>query len=90
MNTFTSSQALINAVIQTKTMQAFLTNIDSSYRIDEKWLSEAIDRLIFTLNARLLITDEYLDLEDDAIDRYVEAIVNKLCQNIERSIPKSK
>ncbi|MGF1747017.1 hypothetical protein L4B77_19595 [Vibrio minamisatsumaniensis] len=89
MNIFRSSLSLLNIVIKTKVRKAFLTGIDTDYQVDTKWLEHTIDRLIYTLNARLIASGESIDLEDDEfIDECINAIVIQISQNIERGIKK--
>lgn len=87
MNLFTSSPALLNAAIKTKIKQIFLSWIDSNYRVDELWLDQAIDVLIYTFNAKTLAANEVIELSDDeVIDECVKAIVLHLCNHIEKQI----
>lgn len=87
MSLFTSSPALLNAAIKTKIKQIFLSWIDSNYRVDELWLDQAIDVLIYTFNAKTLAANEVIELSDDeVIDECVRAIVLHLCNHIEKQI----
>ena len=87
MNLFTSSPILLNAAIKTKIKQIFLLGIDSNYRVDELWLDQTIDILIYTLNAKTLAANEVIELSDDeAIDECVKVIVLHLCNYIEKQI----
>ncbi len=91
MNIFRSSLSLLNIVIRTKVRKAFLTDIDTDYKVDKKWLEQTIDKLVYTLNARLIASDDSIDLEDDEfIDECINAIVIQISQNIERGINKVK
>lgn len=91
MNIFRISPSLLNVVIRTKVKAAFLANTDTNYQVDKMWLEQVTDRLIFTLNAKLMASGESIDLEDDeAIDGCIQAIVNQINQHIERGISKAK
>ncbi len=87
MNSFSSSQVLLDAAIKTKIKHAFLTGNDSTYRVDKLWLEQATDILIYTFHAKRLAANEFIDLSDDeGIDECVKAIVSHLCCYIEKQI----
>ncbi|MBM5027485.1 hypothetical protein HYO12_20975 [Vibrio parahaemolyticus] len=89
MNLFTSSSVLLNLAIKTKIKQIFLSEIDSNYRVDELWLEQAIDILIYTFNAKTLAANEIIELSDDeVIDKCVEVMVLHICERIQFAIPK--
>ncbi|WP_394127491.1 hypothetical protein [Vibrio hepatarius] len=64
MDLFNSSPYLLNAAIKTKIKQIFL-GIDTNYQVDEQWLEQVTDTLIYTSNAKKQAANELIDLEDD-------------------------
>jgi hypothetical protein len=91
MDLFSSSPALLNAAIKTKIKQIFLFGIDTNYQVDEQWLEQVSDTLIYTFNAKKQAANEVIGLEDDdIIDECVEAIVIQLCHIVEKSISEVK
>ncbi|CDT41780.1 MULTISPECIES: hypothetical protein [Vibrio] len=91
MDLFSSSPVLLNAAIKTKIKQIFLFGIDTNYQVDEQWLEQATDTLIYTFNTKKQAVNEVIGLEDDdIIDECVEAIVIQLCHIVEKSISEVK
>lgn len=87
MDLFSSSPALLSSIIKTKIKQAFLSNIDTDYRVDEQWLEQVIDILIYTFNVKKMAGNEVIDLEDgDLIDECVKVIVIRICSLIEQGL----
>lgn len=91
MDLFSSSPVLLNAAIKTKIKQIFLVGIDTNYQVDEQWLEQVTDTLIYTFNAKKQAANELIDLEDDdLVEDCIEAIVFQVCNLIDDSIPKIK
>lgn len=75
------SYCLIHAAIKSKVKNAFPTIKGTDYQVDELWLDKTIDMLIYTLNTKKIAADEVED--NDIIDGFVEAIVERVCHFIE-------